>query len=487
MPASSTPIFSDADQTLFRQGDLSPFRAQFEDFGKNVYLNTPGRSALPKTAYEAAVKAIGQKFRPYEVEDDDEMPLRQQVSATLLPGSRPTDIALHVCCSGHMSTVAENLREIWQREDREEVVGGREILILEDTMTSNVYPWQSLVDAGLAKFCVVREPRLMETLTGNGAPSVDHGADEQDDSSSSPAPTTRTWTDAILSVLKERSDKIRLVALMQNRWTDGSWIDLERLLPEIRALGGKTFVVLDLTQSMGVVPVSPTITKHADFIVASTHKWLLGLYGLAVMYVNPINNFRPIDHHERNRKGCYDGACLPFLELSKDTPAGGAQIEERPLYEAQMKPGSGVRLDVGGRPGNPVLLPTLLSGLRLIAEVGVPVIQKHCQELQDHFRTFMLSSFDLHGTQTKDVPKISSDFEMTRRSVCAPHMFGFKVRREGADVTEKCYGYLKGRKIDVSLRSGKVRVGVYAYNTKSDMEVLADAIRDFLMGSGEIF
>ena len=28
------------------------------------------------------------------------------------------DVALHVCCSGHMSTIAENLREVWKREDQ---------------------------------------------------------------------------------------------------------------------------------------------------------------------------------------------------------------------------------------------------------------------------------------------------------------------------------------------------------------------------------
>ena len=88
-------------------------------------------------------------------------------------------------------------------------------------------------------------------------------------------------------MVAERKSTIRLVALMQNRWTDGSWIDLDTLLPEIKKINSKALIVLDLTQSLGVVPITRNTLVNTDFIVASTHKWLLGLYGLAVMWVNP--------------------------------------------------------------------------------------------------------------------------------------------------------------------------------------------------------
>ena len=91
----------------------------------------------------------------------------------------PEEVALHVCCSGQMTTIAENLREIWQKEDS---IHGcnvtRDILVIEDTMSSNVYPWQSLVEAGLAKFCVVKQPYLL------GAP--DAAPSDVPDVSSSP-------------------------------------------------------------------------------------------------------------------------------------------------------------------------------------------------------------------------------------------------------------------------------------------------------------
>ena len=72
-----------------------------------------------------------------------------------------------------MSTIAENLREMWMLEDREASgTISREILVVDDTMSSNVYPWQSLVEAGLATFCVVQQPpNLLSGLSTEMAPS----------------------------------------------------------------------------------------------------------------------------------------------------------------------------------------------------------------------------------------------------------------------------------------------------------------------------
>ena len=68
-------------------------------------------------------------------------------------------------------------------------------------MSSNVYPWQSLVEEGLANFCVVKSPKnLLRDVTG-----VDPVSRSED----------TEWSDAIEKVVMERKDTIRLVALMQ--------------------------------------------------------------------------------------------------------------------------------------------------------------------------------------------------------------------------------------------------------------------------------
>ena len=67
-------------------------------------------------------------------------------------------------------------------------------------MSSNVYPWQSLVHEGLANFCVVKSPKkLLRDVT-----VVDPVSSEDTE-----------WSDAIEKVVMERKDTIRLVALMQ--------------------------------------------------------------------------------------------------------------------------------------------------------------------------------------------------------------------------------------------------------------------------------
>jgi len=58
-------------------------------------------------------------------------------------------------------------------------------------------------------------------------------------------------------------------------------------LPELSALAHEhdAMLVVDATQSLGRVPVS--VAGVADFVVASTYKWLLGVHGLGVTYLDP--------------------------------------------------------------------------------------------------------------------------------------------------------------------------------------------------------
>ena len=64
---------------------------------------------------------------------------------------------------------------------------------------------------------------------------------------------------------------------------------------------------------------------------------------------------------------------------------------------------------------------------------------------------------------------------------CAPHLFGFELlsRKTGVDQGEACYNFLKKNNVDVSLRSGMIRVGIYGYNTKEDMSKLVFFLSEF--------
>ena len=148
-------------------------------------------------------------------------------------------------------------------------------------------------------------------------------------------------------------------------------------------------------------------------------------------------------------------------------------VFSQPLYEAELKVGSGIRLDVGGRPGNPVLMPTLIQSLRLIRETGIHKMHAYCKLLHERFID-SVSSLDMENVDLLMPVKTS------------PHIFGLKVRRkkDGEDLTEELYNYLKsggedGTVVHVSNRSGHVRVGFYGYNTESEVDLFVAKVVAF--------
>ena len=67
-------------------------------------------------------------------------------------------------------------------------------------------------------------------------------------------------------------------------FSNGQRYDLEKLSEAAHSVGA--LLVVDATQSMGMVPIDAYSTK-ADAIVSSGYKWLRGTYGAAVGYISP--------------------------------------------------------------------------------------------------------------------------------------------------------------------------------------------------------
>jgi selenocysteine lyase/cysteine desulfurase len=76
--------------------------------------------------------------------------------------------------------------------------------------------------------------------------------------------------------------KTRLVVSSHVSYISGTRFDYRSLYEKLRSTN--TLLMLDATQSLGVVPVE---IQHADFVVSSTYKWLLGLHGAGVLAINP--------------------------------------------------------------------------------------------------------------------------------------------------------------------------------------------------------
>lgn len=85
-------------------------------------------------------------------------------------------------------------------------------------------------------------------------------------------------TDALLAAVDDRT---RLVALSHVSYVNGLRHDVKAIGAALA--GTRTLVLVDATQSLGVLPVP---AAAADFVVSSTYKWLLGTHGLGVLYWN---------------------------------------------------------------------------------------------------------------------------------------------------------------------------------------------------------
>ena len=87
--------------------------------------------------------------------------------------------------------------------------------------------------------------------------------------------STRDFLDAVDS-------RTRLMALSHVSFFSGLRHDVGVLSDELRQRNVR--FLLDATQSLGVLPVDAAV---ADYLVCSGYKWLLGLHGSAILYVNP--------------------------------------------------------------------------------------------------------------------------------------------------------------------------------------------------------
>lgn len=91
----------------------------------------------------------------------------------------------------------------------------------------------------------------------------------------------KNWEIRPDQLLETIDDHTRLVALSHVSYVNGLRHDVERIGSALR--GTNTLFLLDVTQSLGVLPVAATA---ADFVVSSTYKWLLGTHGLGILYWN---------------------------------------------------------------------------------------------------------------------------------------------------------------------------------------------------------
>lgn len=360
-----------------------------------TYLNCAYFSPLLHKVREAGHLGVDRKRHPWKVGPDDFFTQSEQARELFaqLIDSNVEDIAIIPAVSYGIAVAAALV----------EVHEGDEIIVLEDQFPSNYYPWLELARAKKARLVVV------------------------------PRPQNWDWTSAVLEAINE---KTVVVALPNVHWTDGSFVNLEKISECCRETNIE--LVLDVTQSVGALPTSVKKLKPA-FLATATYKWLLGPYSFGFLYIRPdLQEKIPLEHNWLNRKNSEDFAGL---------------VNYRDEFQTGAR-----RFDVGER-SNFALTPMVVAALQQIHEWGIPQIQETLSYL-----TNLLA--DQAG---------ESGLSVVPSEKRAGHILGLRFPK---GLPEGILQNLAEKNVFVSLRGNAMRVAPHLYNDEHDMARLLRVLEE---------
>ena len=251
-------------------------RTEF-DLPRDVcYLNACYMTPQPRRVVEAARQGANKRSQPWNLAPTDffsEVEILRTAFARQL-NCASDNIAIVPSAGYGVSCAAKNLP----------VQSGDIILALADQFPSNYYAWRrAALSTGAEMLAVSQAPG-------------------------------ESWTDAILSAIEDHGEAIAVATLEGHHWASAEFIDLEKIIPALRAVGAR--VVLDLTQSVGAYPLDIE-SLGPDYMVCSGYKWLFCPYGVSFLYVAD-EHFAgvPIEEAWIDREGADD-----FSRLSEFTDA----------------------------------------------------------------------------------------------------------------------------------------------------------------------
>jgi len=214
-------------------------KEEFIGLERCAYLFSGAETPMHRGAMEAAERymrnrSLGPKGR--ELHAEAELRCKEQLAELL--GGESSQIALMSNASEAISMIAAALP----------LAPGDNVVVHTLEFPSGVLPWLALKSAGI-------DVRV-----------VPH----------------RDWTVDAADVLAHVDERTKLVVTSHVSYLTGARIDYRALYEALSRT--KTLLLLDATQSLGVIPVDASM---ADFVVCSTYKWLLSIHGGGILAVNP--------------------------------------------------------------------------------------------------------------------------------------------------------------------------------------------------------
>jgi selenocysteine lyase/cysteine desulfurase len=359
-----------------------------------AYLNCAYMSPLMKATVEAGTFGLARKMHPWGITPDQFFVGSDEFRATAAKflGCSADCIAIVPSASYGIATAARNLP----------VSRGQSVLVLEEQFPSHYYAWQRRTNEVGASLKVV------------------------------PWPEDNDWTAAVLNAL---TPDVAIAALPHVQWSSGGRLDLVRIGEACRKLG--TAVVLDLTQSLGALPISVRDVQP-DFAVAANYKWMLGPYSVGLLYVAPsCQNGMPLEENWIGRANARDFSSLILYTENYDH---GAR-----------------RFDMGER-SNFALLPAALRGMKQLLEWDVAQVS----ETSGAFNRRLAEAARDLGFSAPDEPLRAPHYLCLRRQELIPRHLPEMLAKE---------------KVFVSIRGTSIRVSPHVYNTFEDCDRLIACLR----------
>ncbi|PIW54963.1 MAG: aminotransferase [Sphingomonadales bacterium CG12_big_fil_rev_8_21_14_0_65_65_10] len=372
---------------------IAPQRSRFAIPDDVYYFNCAYMSPLCHAVVEAMDAGTRRKASPWEFQPPHFFALAERFRerAGMLAGVDPSTIAIVPAASYGLAVAARNVS----------LAEGQEIVTLADQFPSNIYVWRERARDSGARIVVARR-------------------DADSD-----------WTEAVLDAIGPDTG---LAALPHCHWADGRMLDLERIADKCRETGAA--LVLDLTQSLGAMPIDLTRVRP-DFAVAASYKWLMGPYGVGLLYCDPRHHDgAPIEHNWINRAGSEDFSGL---------------VDYRDDYQPGAR-----RFDMGEK-SNPPLIEGAVAAMDFLLKFGIEAVAATLGQ-----KTAALAKeAERHG------------FASAPAGVGAPHYLSLGFP-DG--VPPDLLGDLARRKVFVSARGKSVRITPHLYNDEADAEALIAAL-----------
>jgi selenocysteine lyase/cysteine desulfurase len=358
-----------------------------------TYLNCAFTGPLLKTAQAAGEKALRAKSHPWNITAEDFFSNIETARSLFgqLIGCSENDVAIIPAVSYGIAIAAKNIP----------FASGQNIVVLKDQFPSNIYSWTRLAHEKQGFIKTVNRP-------------LDHD-----------------WTKAVISTINQKTS---ILAIPNIHWTDGTLLDLVKIGKICRKRN--IALVIDGTQSLGVMPFSVKEVKP-DFLITTSHKWLLGSYSFGFCYIaQRWQKTIPLEENWLNRAGSQNFAGL---------------VDYRDDYQKGAR-----RFDMGAA-SNFLLAPVANAALKQILEWDVSRIAQTLRDTTDYIAK----------------KAVAAGFTVPPKEQRAPNMIGITLESGiPEDLSEK----LSSEQIYISIRGHSIRIAPHLYNTKEDIDRLFNSI-----------